>query len=238
MCYQNTGALFISVMLRSLSGRCSNSWQASDKQPIASEAMIFNLNNGTVLHWAAEFILTSRYDIGRVLRSLWNPFATVTHGSWKPSLEQRELNKRDREGERGDCRWKWLTIINCISTGSSAHHLPPVGNAPAWWSNHPLLSKYKGLRDRRLGCCKRCKNYNALLRVNTKGMASFVFKLASVFQTPFGHNCLPQSVARRPHLPQLSLSTVCGWYCCVPPPPASTASPVLVLQIPTLVNEN
>lgn len=60
MCSPNNGATFvIFIMLRCLSVGCSNSWQAADKQSIAFEAVILNLNNGAVLHWA-EFILTNR----------------------------------------------------------------------------------------------------------------------------------------------------------------------------------
>lgn len=65
-------AFIIALTRRRLPGRCSNSWQAADKQTIDFEAMIFNLNNGAAFDWAAGFILTSRYKVGRTERSGWN----------------------------------------------------------------------------------------------------------------------------------------------------------------------
>lgn len=96
-------------MLRCLSGRYFNSWQAADKQPIAYEAMIFNLNNGAVLHWAAEFILTSRYEIGRALRSLWKCLYPSHSAQFKDlSLEQRKGSREQRWARRK--RWLQLKV--------------------------------------------------------------------------------------------------------------------------------
>ena len=109
---------------------------------------------------------------------------------------------RDRRGERGDRAWKWLMIINCISTGSSARHLPPVASAAAWLALITLRSGcVRVWGAEALCCCKMSQNYYTLLCVRRQSMTLLVFKPASVFQTPLGQNCLPHSVARGPPPP-------------------------------------
>jgi len=142
--------------------------------------------------------------------------------------------QRDWEGERG-CGWKRLLIINCISIGYLfiIYHL--WGMLLLDGSNHPRLSQKEGWEAEALCCCSASTNCDAFLCMHTQSTATSVFKLASVFLTPLGQNCLPHSVARRPRpSPQQSLCRPWMMF----PLLCTTASAVHNLHLPTLVNGN